>query len=268
MGHRGTPRISFARLDLGYLERAYKNTPQAADVAALKMPQVMEGVRMRYAGFFAALSSRFDHGFSWGDADLSVLTIPTLVEPDDAMAAARVLLADFGAYCMARKPRDERVVLVVDEFSAVTCSRTRMVIDLAERVRDANGMIVVCVQNYEGLGRNPDERRRMLDALQPGGLIVHRTGNPADVLRLAGTKHETSTSWNLDSHGRTGRGLLRMDRRLSVDPDDVRRLETGEAFVITHGRALRMNVIPTHIDPVAARRARNLIARAEVPSWE
>ena len=198
-----------------------------------------------------------------------MLTIPTLVEPDNAMAAARVLLADFGAYCMARKPRDERVVLVVDEFSAVT-SAAAQVIDLAERVRDANGMIVVCVQNYEGLGRNPDERSRMLDALQPGGLIVHRVGNPADVLRLAGTKHETSTSWNLDSHGRTGRGLLRMDRRLSVDPDDVRRLETGEAFVITHGRALRMNVIPTQIDPVAARRARNLIAQAErqVPSWE
>ena len=253
-----------ARLDLAYLERAYKGTPQAADVGALKMPQVMEGVRMRYAGFFAALGARFDRGFSWGDADLTVLTIPTLAQPSDAMAAARMVLADFGAYCMARKPRDERVVFVVDEFSAVT-GAAPMVIDLAERVRDAGGQVVACVQNYEGLGRDVGERSRMLDALQPGGIIVHRTGNPADVLRLAGTQHKPALSWNLNPAGRTGGGSVRMDRVLSVDPDDVRRLKTGEAFVVTHGRALRMSVIPVDIDPVAERRARLLLERAHGP---
>ena len=149
-----------ARLDLQYLERAYKNTPQAADVGALKMPQVMEGVRMRYAGFFAALGSRFDHGFSWGDADLTVLTIPTLAQPSDAMAAARMVLADFGAYCMARKPRQERVVFVVDEFSAVT-GAAPMVIDLAERVRDADG---------HGRGLRPELRGPWP---QPGGTLAH-----------------------------------------------------------------------------------------------
>jgi hypothetical protein len=253
------------RLDLGELERAYKGTPWARDVEALRMPQIMEGVRMRYAAFFAALRGRFDHGFSWDDADLSVLSIPTLAEPDDAMAAARIVLADFGAYCLNRKPRRERAVLVVDEFSAVTPAAAQ-VIDLAERVRDANGQIVVCVQNYEGLGRDPGERSRMLDALQPGGIIVHRTGNPADVLRLAGTQHKPALSWTLNGSGRTGHGTVKMDRNLSVDPDDVRRLKTGQAFVVTHGRALKMSVLPVDIDPVAERRARMLLTGVGVPS--
>ena len=253
------------RLDLASLERAYKGTPQALAVSALKMPKIMEGVFLRYAGFFDSLRSRFDHGFSWDDADVSVLTIPTLAEPDDAMAAARVILADFGAYCTNRKPRDERVVLVVDEFSAVT-GAAGQVINLAERVRDVGGMIAVSVQNFEGLGRDPDERNRMLDALQPGGLIVHRVGNPGKVLSMAGTTPETDTSWHLNSEGHTGDASVRLKERLSVPWNDVRRLRTGEAFVITHGRALRMNVIPTEVDPVAAARARNLIEHLGVPS--
>ena len=38
---------------------------------------------MRYAGFFDSLRCRFDHGFIGEDADVSVLTIPTLAGPDD-----------------------------------------------------------------------------------------------------------------------------------------------------------------------------------------
>lgn len=250
------------RLDLDYLTKAYERTPQAADVHALKLPQVMDGVRLRYAGFFSALGSRFDHGFSWGDADLSVLSIPTLAQPSDAMAAARMVLADFGAYCMNRKPRDERVVFVVDEFSAVT-GAAPMVIDLAERVRDAGGMVVACVQSFEGLGRNAAERDRMLDALLPGGIVIHRTGNPADILKLAGTQHVPEQSWHLNEAGRTGHGVVKMDRKLSIDPDAIRRLRTGSAYVLTHGRALQMSVIPTPIRAEAAARARVLIDEAE-----
>lgn len=244
-----------ARLELGYLTKAYEHTAQAADVQALKMPQVMEGVRLRYAGFFAALGSRFDRGTSWEDSDLTVLTIPTLAQPSDAMAAARMVLADFGAFCMNRKPRDERVVFCVDEFSAVT-GAAPMVIDLAERVRDASGMVVACVQNFLGLGSSDGERHRMLDALQPGGIVLHRTGDPGEVLRLAGTRHETDLSWQLDEAGRTGRGQVRMNRVMSVDPDRVRRLPTGSAFVLTHGRALKLSVIPAGFNPAAAEAAR------------
>ena len=250
-----------ARLNLKYLERAYEGTPEAADVQALTVPQVMEGVRLRYAGFFAALGTRFDEGLSWGDADLTVLTIPTLAQPSDAMAAARIILTDFGAYCMQRKPRDERVVFIVDEFSAVT-GAAPMVIDLAERVRDAAGMVVACVQSFEGLGRNQGERMRMLEALEPGGIIIHRTPNPAEVLKLAGTRHEPELSWHLDERGRTGDGGVRMNRVLSIDPDAIRRLRTGSAYVLTHGRSLEMSVIPTRISAGAAGRARELVGEA------
>ena len=103
-------------------------------------------------------------------------------------------------------------------------------------------------------------------ALEPGGMIVHRVGNPGKVLSMAGTTPEMDMLWHLDPAGHTGDGSIRMKERLSVSWNDVRRLRTGEAFVITHGRALRMNVIPTEVDPVAAARARNLIEHLGAPS--
>lgn len=251
------------RLEAKWLKKAWENTSSADSVKALEAadPKALPGVKLRYEGFFAALGTRFDGGFSWGDADLSVLRIPTLAEPDDAMAAARMMLADFGAYCVHRKPRDERICLIVDEFSAVT-GAAPMVIDLAERVRDAGGLVVPSAQSYMGLGRNHDERERMLEALAPGGVILHRTGNPGEVIKLAGTRHKADQSWHLNPLGRTGQGSVRTRRELTIDPDKVQQLPTGSAYVVSRGRALSMSVLQAQISPLAAARARNMISRA------
>ena len=254
-----------ARLDKDWLRKVYEAVPgREQDVEAISMPQVMEGVRLRYAGFFSALGSRFDRGWSWEDADLAVISVPTLAEPSDAIAAARVMLADFGAWCLGRKPRDERVVFFVDEFSAVT-GAAPMVIDLAERIRDVGGQVVVSAQNTEGLGNNRDERKRMRDALVPGGLIIHRLGDPGEVLQPAGRVEEAEQSWYLDPAEPSGKGTVRMQQTVKVDSDEVRKLETGAAFVITHGRALKMQVLATDIPDATRSRARELIrlARAD-----
>ena len=251
-----------ARLDRDWLKKVYEAVPgREQDVQAISMPQVMEGVRLRYAGFFSALGARFDRGWSWEDTDLAVISVPTLAEPSDAIAAARVMLADFGAWCLGRKPRDERVVFFVDEFSAVT-GAAPMVIDLAERIRDVGGQVVVSAQNSEGLGNNRDERKRMRDALVPGGLIIHRLGDPGEVLQPAGRVTEAEQSWYVDPAEPSGKGTLRMEQVVKVDSDEVRKLETGAAFVITHGRALKMQVLATDIPAGTRDLARRLIARA------
>lgn len=248
-----------ARLDGAFLARVYENTAQAADVAAVTTdPALLAGVRLRYSGFFAALGGRLDGGQAFEDVDMGMFTIPTLVQPSDAMAAARMVLADFGAYCLRRKPRDEQVTFIVDEFSAVSAA-ARMVIELAERIRDAGGQVVVCAQDFEGLGRGNDERLRMRDALVPGGLIIHRMAEPSKLVTAAGTVRGLEQTWDLDDDGNTGSGRVGVTSRAKVDPDEVRQLKTGEAFVISGGRQLRMSVLPTSIpDEVRAQ------ARAEV----
>jgi len=252
-----------ARLDAGFLKSAYEGTPQAKDVTALiGDPKSLAGVRMRYAGFFAALGGLLDHGWSFEDVDLAVLSVPTLAQASDAMAVARMILLDFGAYCMARKPRKgEDVTFIVDEFSAVT-SAAPMVIDLAERVRDVGGQVVVSAQSWGGLGRDDDERRRMRDALVPGGLIVHRMADPDKLIEPAGTVRAIEASTQLDEYGHTGMGSARMAHKMKVDPDAVRQAGTGEAWVITNGRAAHLSVLQARIPAEVLAHARLLVAAA------
>lgn len=95
-----------ARLAPDALKRAYKGQGEAETVAALlRRPDGLDGVRMRYAGFFSALSGRFDGNQSSGDAGLTILTIPTLQARADAEAAVAMLLADFSHWSSARKAR-------------------------------------------------------------------------------------------------------------------------------------------------------------------
>ena len=83
-----------ARLTPEVLRRAYAGTPSAHDVAALvRRPDALDGVRLRYAGFFAALAGGFDGRLSFEDADFIVFTLPALAAPEDASAAMRMLLA-------------------------------------------------------------------------------------------------------------------------------------------------------------------------------
>jgi hypothetical protein len=259
-----TDSASFmGRLDAEFLKRAYEHTPEAKDVQdVIGNPQALPGVRLRYAGFFSALAGRLDHGFSFEDVDLAVLSVPTLAQQSDAMAVARMVLTDFGAYCLARKPRlGEDVTFIVDEFSAVT-SAAPMVIDLGERVRDVGGQVVVSAQNYKGLGRDEDERLRMRDALSPGGLIVHRLAEPEEAVKVAGTVRAIEQTWQLEPHGQTGLGSAKMAHKYRVDPDDVRQLPTGEAFVISQGKAARMSVLRTPIPEHLREQARRVVQAA------
>ena len=240
-----------ARLSPSGLKRAYSGHREAETVAALlRRPDGLDGVRLRYGGFFAALDGRFDGQRSYGDAALTILTVPTLAAREDGEAAVRMLLADFAHWATVRKARrGDDVTLIVDEFSAVSAAAS-VVIDLAERVRDVGGQVVVSAQSYEGLGGDEDERKRMVGALG-AGVILHRCADPDELLKPAGTVRKIEHSWQLQDSASSGMGSMRMAYGMRVEPDDVRQARIGEAWVISSGRALRTRVIATHHSPAA-----------------
>ncbi len=250
-----------ARLTPAGLKKAYAGHLQAETVAALlRRPDGLDGVRLRYAGFFAALDGRFDGSCSYDDADLTLMALPTLAAREDGEAAVLMLLADFAHWATARKPRrGDDVTLIVDEFSAVTGAAT-LVIDLAERVRDVGGQVVVSAQSYEGLGNDDDERRRMVGALG-AGLILHRCVDPDELLKAAGTVRSVEQSWQLQDTSSSGMGNMRMAYRMRIEPDAVRQAGVGEAWVISSGRALHAQMIATADDSEVRNLARYLLAR-------
>jgi hypothetical protein len=170
-----------------------------------------------------------------------VLTIPTIASRTDADAAVRLVLEDLGHFATRRKARvGDDVLLVLDEFSAVQ-GGTDQAIHLAERLRDVGVPVVFGAQSPEGLG---DERQqwRLLHTIG-GGLVLHQTPNPDLLVQLAGTVRTPEQAWQLDAWGPAGEARVHMEERPRVDPNQVRQLHPGEAFVIQAGRAVKLSVL-------------------------
>jgi hypothetical protein len=261
----GPPRNSqdfLRRLDLKRLQNLWRGDDTArADLDQLAAdPQVMAGVRGRYSAFFRALQGKADGCWGLEDVDLAVLTIPTIASRQDADAAVRLVLEDLGHFATRRKARTgDDVLLVLDEFSAVQ-GGTEQAIHLAERLRDVGVPVVFGAQSPEGLG---DERQqwRLLHTIG-GGLVLHQTPDPDTLVQLAGTVRVAEQAWQLDPWGPAGQARVHMTDHPRVEPNQVRQLHPGEAFLVHGGRAIKLSVLQAPVPASVQEEASALRAAA------
>jgi hypothetical protein len=118
---------------------------------------------------------------------------------------------------------------------------TEQAIHLAERLRDVGVPVIFGAQSPEGLG---DERQqwRLLHTVG-GGLVLHQTPDPDTLVQLAGTVRVPEQAWQLDPWGPAGQARVHMTDRPRVDPNQVRQLHPGEAFLVHGGRAVKLSVL-------------------------
>jgi hypothetical protein len=261
----GPPRSShdfLRRLDLKKLQQLWRGDVTAQqDLEQLAAdPTVLAGVRGRYSAFFRSLAGSADGCWGLEDVDLAVLTIPTIASRTDADAAVRLILEDLGHFATRRKARmGDDALLVLDEFSAVQ-GGTDQAIHLAERLRDVGVPVIFGAQSPEGLG---DERQqwRLLHTVG-GGLVLHQTPNPEALVTLAGTVRTPEQAWQLDSWGPAGQARVHMTDRPRVDPNQVRQLQPGEAFLIQGGRAVKLSILQAPVPAQVQEEASALRATA------
>jgi hypothetical protein len=261
----GPPRNSqdfLRRLDLKKLQALWRGDETAqADLEQLAAdPTVLAGARGRYSAFFRSLAGTADGCWALEDVDLAVLTIPTIASRQDADAAVRLVLEDLAHFATRRKARTgDDVLLVLDEFSAVQ-GGTDQAIHLAERLRDVGVPVIFGAQSPEGLG---DERQqwRLLHTVG-GGLVLHQTPDPDRLIELAGTVRVAEQTWQLDPWGPAGQARVHMTDRPRVDPNQVRQLHPGEAFLIQGGRAVKLSVLQAPVPAQVQEEASALRAAA------
>jgi hypothetical protein len=261
----GPPRNSqdfLRRLDIRKLQQLWRGDQTAmADLEQLAAaPTVLVGVRGRYSAFFRSLAGTADGCWGLEDVDLAVLTIPTIASRQDADAAVRLVLEDLGHFATGRKARvGDDVLLVLDEFSAVQ-GGTDQAIHLAERLRDVGVPVIFGAQSPEGLG---DQRQqwRLLHTVG-GGLVLHQTPDPDLLVQLAGTVRTPEQAWQLDAWGPAGQARVHMADRPRVDPNQVRQLHPGEAFLIQGGRAVKLSVLQAPVPAQVQEEASALRAAA------
>ena len=218
---------------------AYQGEEEAYEIEAIT-PRDAAGVFHRYRSFFAALHGQLDGTWSFDDAQAIYIILDGLALKEESNSLSRFLIEDFAHYVSRRKSPQQRVLFIIDEFSAISFGTDAA--NLFERIRSYGASVIVTSQSYEGLGKDAD---RMLGAAT--GIILHQSSSPEKIINRAGTKKRAERSHQLDTEGTTGGGSMRVQDTFRVDPNTIRQLGVGEAVIIAHGHAHRLQVERLHM---------------------
>lgn len=239
----GPPRSSaelLTRLQRGPLLKEHAGNPAAlAEVRALQ-PEHLDGIRARYAAFFATVAGALDGGSGFDEIDTAYFLLDGLRLKYEAAYLARFLVEDFTQWAAGRKPRNRRVLLIVDEFSAIAEAGQGLV-DVVERTRGFGVATILCPQLAEGMG-SPQAAARIIGSVQT--ILLHATPMPEQFVSVAGTRRVNFTTRQLEGDAYTGLGSTRVEHEFTVDPNDVRRLLVGQCFAIGSGQAMKLQIAP------------------------
>lgn len=239
----GPPRSSaelLARLQRGPLLKEHTGNPAAlAEVRALQ-PEHLDGIRARYAAFFTTVAGALDGEAGFDEIDTAYFLLDGLRLKYEAAYLARFLVEDFTQWAAGRKPRSRRVLLIVDEFSAIAEAGQGLV-DVVERTRGFGVATILCPQLAEGMG-SPQAAARIIGSVQT--ILLHATPMPEQFVSVAGTRRINFTTRQLEGDAYTGLGSTRVEHEFAVDPNDVRRLRVGQCFAIGSGQAMKLQIAP------------------------
>lgn len=181
-------------------------------------------------------------GWSWEDAEVMGVDLPTGTDPGAAKMLLRLMLTDLeGWITEGRRPmigpgRPVPLTLILEEISAFDDDPilSRRINNLMERARSASCRVILVGQGPSSLG---DERTQ--EAILTNATVV--TGRQATtraveaLAGLAGTRVAEEGSVAYQPGSDTVAGSIRAQHAYAVDPNLLRRLEQGELVIIHQG---------------------------------
>ena len=233
----GPPRSStqvLQRIDLPVLQAAHEGS-SALD--SLTKDQVRQ-VRLRYEAFFGQTRGMLDGSWAWEDPSAAYLLLDTLSLREEADGLARFLFEDFAHYFTTRKPHQQFCVLIVDEFSALSSSSSMA--SRVEQARSFHTSLILAPQVVAGMG-DEEQAERILGSVET--VVCHRVNTPERIAALAGTRQRPEYSMHYDQEGANGEGSVRVQHQFKVEPNTVRSLKPGEAYIISRGSAMRAQIL-------------------------
>jgi hypothetical protein len=229
------PRSSRELLERLSLDSLVKEVSGTAS-SALTEKSVAQ-VRMRYEAFFGQLGTALDGDWAWEDAEAAYFLLDSVGTEEDAASTAAYAFADFGHYFKERKPREQKCVLAVDEFSAI--ARTSDVAMRLEQARGYNAFLLLAPQTVSGMG-SPEQQSRILGSVDM--LICHGTKEPGRIAELAGERKVPALTQRFEEGCRTGESHLRLEDLPRLQADRIRELQPGDAWLIRDNKAMKVTI--------------------------
>lgn len=224
------------RLDKKLLARLVREDRRAAELIHDLPDKEVKGVRFRYDGIAWAVGGFLDGSWSYEDTRAAYVPVGRPENRHQATEVGAFLLEDVLHWALARKPRDRRAVVIVDEFSKLS-HKPGAAIDLIERARASDVGVVLIGQTWASIGPDDTVRDRLAGTV--GTVILHQLKQPDEAAALAGTRWVMERTEQTLVLGHTGLGSQRAGNKYVVHPDAVRSLAPGEAFAVGGGDAVR-----------------------------
>jgi hypothetical protein len=256
----GPPRSSvdlLDRLNLTVLHELYADSgDRRAETLKTLSEGDLAGVYKRYFGFFDALGRKLDGSWSFESVDAGYLLLDGLALKEEARSLGRYVLEDFAHYVSQRKPSARKVVLIVDEWSAIASGGADAA-NLFERIRSYGAGIIVTSQSYQGLG---DDAAKLIGAAW--ATIAFQCADPELIAARAGTVKEVQATLHTELTAVPGRNTLMSGKEYvsgttaqreqevpRLHPNVLRSLAVGECCIVTNGayqelRVARLPPIP------------------------
>ena len=236
-----------ARLNLinEFLLGLYAGYPEQEAYLEYLLKKDPLGTYNRYAALLSKLDGKLDGAWSYDSVDAAYISLDGLALSGTVSGLARYFVEDFAHYAGQRKPKERRVLFIFDDLGAVDANLTNMF----ERLRSRGVSVYVSGQSdrsiaFRGLLQNAE---RILSSATT--LVLHACSHPHEILARAGTEAIIEESSQVAGEREAGRSSLRLTEVLKVHPNEVMQLPVGEAYVIAHGKAQRVRVLPIAVDP-------------------
>jgi type IV secretion system coupling TraD/TrwB family protein len=256
----GPPRSGedfLEHLMLDQLFMDYRGCREERDLIRIN-GQDANGVYNRYRAFFKALKGRLDRGFTIDGIDAAYILLDGIAFREETSSIGRFLMEDIAHYVSRRKSPEKKVLIIVDEVSALAITN---IVNLVERLRAFGGTVFLSSQSQEGLAATQNERDRILGTAHT--LILHTSNSPERIVIRAGKSKQVSQRWNVLNRQSTGAGTVQLLDDNMIPPDNVRRLDVGEAYIIVKGYAQKVCIAPVEITPEGLRGAFQFIEEEE-----
>ena len=218
----GPPRSSaelLERLDQTCLTALWAGHQRQTTALAAFKGEHVDACRQRYAAFFDATQGQLDGDWAFEDTDCGYLLLNELLYGEETSKLGRFLVEDFKQFLAARNVQGRRVLLIIDEFSAIADGER--VARMIETVRSYGAAVVLAPQAFEGMG-GPEASARILNAAHT--ILLHAIPDPEPIVKAAGTRLAIEQSLQHQHGQSTDIGSSRQQHQLKADPNEVRRL--------------------------------------------
>ncbi len=259
----GPPRSSrdlLENLTLDALRVRYRGHYEASEIERVTDKDA-NGVYNRYRAFFSMLQGKLDRGFTFDETDAAYILLDGIAFREETGSIGSYLMEDIAHYIARRKPAVQKVLIIIDEVSALAIDN---IANLAERLRSFGGAMLLSSQSQQGLARTQDERDRILGTAHT--LILHTCNAPERLIERAGKHKQVRAGWSVRDQAGTGYGTMQLQDEYVVPPDDVRRLDVGEVYLIANGYGQQGRVAPLKLSPEVMRQAFDFLDSEEAIS--